>query len=109
MSIQLTDNAQGIGIRIQQEMTIYTAAEQQQVLYEQLRKGKNIQIDLSGVTEIDSAGLQLLLWLKRESGRQSLQLRLTEHSEAVVEVFEMLDLSKFFGDPIVLAKQRTSS
>ena len=80
------------------DMTIYTASDQKQQLLDYLRSTKQAQIDLSGVTEIDSAGIQLLMFLKQEALLGNIQLALIHHSKAVVEVLELLNLSKFFGD-----------
>ena len=90
-------------LAIQGEITIYTALEQKNALYEYLQNTKELQIDLSGVDELDSAGLQILLFMKREAAEHQIKFSLTQHSQAVVEVFELLDLSKHFGDPIVLS------
>jgi len=90
-------------LAIQGEMTIYTALEQKQALSEHLNDCKELHIDLSGVDELDSAGLQILLFMKRAAAEHQIKLCLTQHSQSVIEVFELLDLSKHFGDPIVLS------
>ena len=92
-----------IQLVIQGEMTIYTALEQKNALSRHLHTANELQIDLSGVNEIDSAGLQLLLFLKREATEHQIKLNLVQHSLEVVEVLELLNLTKHFGDPIVLS------
>ena len=62
-----------------------------------------LEIDLSGVTEIDTSGVQLLMLAKRRSLAIQRELRLCAHSPAVTEVFELLDLAAFFGDPLLTA------
>lgn len=104
MAINIKQQKKGFTeLAIQGEMTIYTALEQKQTLTEHLKHSKDLQLDLSGVEEIDSAGLQLLLFFKREAAEHGKKFSLTQHSQAVIEVFELLDLSKHFGDPIVLS------
>lgn len=104
MAIEIKQPENGVTqLAIQGEMTIYTALEQQKILSENLYNRKELQIDLSGVSEIDSAGLQLLMFLKREAAEHQIKLSLTQHSQAIIEVFELLNLSKHFGDPIVLS------
>lgn len=61
-----------------------------------------LEIDLSGVTEFDSAGVQLLLALQRELQQHGRALRLLQHSAAVIEVFALYELSAHFGDPVLL-------
>jgi len=90
-------------LAIQGEMTIYTALEQKKALFDCLKTSKELHIDLSRVDELDSAGLQVLLFMKREASKRQTTFCLTQHSQAVVEAFELLDLGKHFGDPIVLS------
>lgn len=110
MAIDVIKKQKGaIQLAIRNEMTIYTALEQKQQLAEYLKSVRHIQVDLAGVTEIDSAGLQLLMFMKQESTRHGIQLTLVQHSEAVVEVLGLFDLSTYFGDPIVISADWKSS
>ena len=105
LTIEASDNNGITTIAIQGEMTIYTALEQRDQLAEYLKPNQAIQIDLAAVSEIDSAGLQILLWLKQETSH----LTLINHSRAVVDVFELLNLTTHFGDPIVLSSHWKTS
>jgi len=58
-----------------------------------------VEVDLSGVNEIDTAGLQLMLQLKRKCGTR---LRLVNHSPAVLQILDLSNLGAQFGDPVVL-------
>lgn len=89
-------------------MTIYQAGEIHEKFKTQLAACESLEIDLRHVTEIDTAGLQLLLALKREAVAEGKSVTLTMHSEAVVDVFELLNVAHEFGDPLVLSKQATS-
>ncbi len=103
MAIEVKQRQQGITqLAIQDEMTVYTARAHKQTLIQHLNTAKELQIDLGGVGEIDSAGVQLLMFLKREAAERGVKLSLNRHSQAVVEVVELLNLSKHFGDPIVI-------
>lgn len=54
-------------ITIKGELTIYQAEESARILFEDLSLfEKPIKVDLSAVTEIDTAGIQILLMLKRQ-------------------------------------------
>ena len=105
MTIEASDHNGITTIAIQGEMTIYTALEQKNQLADYIKPNQTIQIDLAGVSEIDSAGLQILLWLKQEIA----QLALINHSRAVVDVLELLNLTTHFGDPIVLSSHWKTS
>jgi anti-anti-sigma factor len=84
------------------EMTIYTAAGQYSGLRQRLEEGKPLELDLSGVTEMDSAGVQVLMMLKKGIDESGGELHLVGHSRPVVEIFELLDLQSHFGDPVLI-------
>ena len=86
-------------LRIEGELTIFRALELKDAL---LAQPLPLEIDLSGVTELDSAGVQLLLLAKKTALGQQRELRLVAHSPAVIEVFELLNLAAHFGDPLVM-------
>ena len=67
-----------------------------------LRQARVLEIDLSGVIELDSAGLQVLMLAKQTAAAEQRELRLVQHSPAVVDVFELLDLVAFFGDAVLI-------
>lgn len=98
------------GWRPEGEWTIYRAhelkAEWQAAL---AAAGPTLELDLSGVTELDTAGVQVLMQAKRDAQARACQLRLSRHSAAVLEVFELLNLAPYFGDPLVMASARTES
>ncbi len=110
MAIEVKQQKKGVThLAIQDEMTIYTVLEQKRQIFDSLKSAKELQIDLGGVTEIDSAGVQLLMFLKQEAAGRDVKLCLLQHSRAVVEVLELLNLSKHFGDPIVISADWKSS
>ena len=90
----------GAVLRIAGEFTIFRAAEFKPLL---LDEPAPIEIDLSAVTEIDTAGVQLLMLAKQEALRHQRELRLVGHSPAVLEVFELLNVAAYFSDPLVMA------
>ncbi|HJV82004.1 STAS domain-containing protein [Noviherbaspirillum sp.] len=84
-------------------MTIYRANELKQSLLAAIREAPVLEIDLSAVTEIDTAGVQLLMLARKAAQANGHALRMVAHSAAVVEAFELLNLAAYFGDPIVIA------
>jgi anti-sigma B factor antagonist len=90
-------------LRIQGALTIYRAAELKETLLAALPAAGPLEVDLSGVTELDSAGLQLLMLTKITAQAQACELRLVGHSPAVLEVFDLLNLAAYFGDQLVIS------
>ncbi|WP_028302000.1 STAS domain-containing protein [Oceanospirillum beijerinckii] len=102
MSIDVENNNGVCRVVVKDEMTIYTAAAMKTDLMDQLTRCDELEISLQDVSEMDSAGLQLMLLLKSEEQKLKKELRFVKHSQAVIDVLEILDLVAHFGDPIVL-------
>ncbi len=85
------------------ELTIYHAAEARTRLGEELAADPALEVDLSGVEELDTAGAQVLLWLKREARARGGAVPFTHHSPAVLEVLDQLNLAGAFGDTLLIA------
>ena len=100
MSRHEAKKSEGGALRIEGELTIFRAAE----LMPQLLASPAPQtLDLSGVTEIDSAGLQLLMLVNREAGQQGKTLEISGHSPAVQQVLDFCNLVGVFGDPMLIS------
>jgi ABC-type transporter Mla MlaB component len=76
------------------EMTILTASDQFQRLGQALTAGSELHLDLSGVTEFDTAGLQLLLLARREAERVGSVLTFLNPSEPVQDVLRVVWLGE---------------
>lgn len=81
------------------ELTIFAAQSLKERLLAALGKGSEIEVDLSRVSEMDTAGIQLLLAAKHEADARSQTLRFVAHSPVVVDTLELCELSSHFGDP----------
>lgn len=82
------------------EMTIYRAAELKLQMLDSLNAAETLEIDLSAVSELDSAGVQLMLLLQREASANGKTMTWTHHSEAVSEVLTLLNLDSMLGNPV---------
>jgi anti-anti-sigma factor len=80
-------------LTLEGELTIYRAAELKPLL---LSDPPPRSIDLSGVTEIDTAGVQLLMQAKKMALQSHQSFQLLAPSHAVAEVFELLNIFSFF-------------
>jgi len=49
------------------ELTIYTALDKKAAILSHLKSGKKLEVDLSKISEIDAAGIQLMILAKREA------------------------------------------
>lgn len=92
-------------LAIVEDMTIYHAAAQKPQLLEALAAADVLEIDLSAVAEIDTAGFQLLILVKREARRLGKEARIVAHSQAVREVLDFFNVAADFGDPMLIPAQ----
>lgn len=84
------------------ELTIYRAAELRATLLGALAAGDgDLHIDIGGVTEVDSAGVQLLLAAQKSARARQRTLRLAGHSDALADVLRLLDLDAQLAAPSV--------
>ncbi|MDO9596360.1 MAG: STAS domain-containing protein [Azoarcus sp.] len=98
----MSTNAAMTHLEISGELTIFTAAELRQQLLEALGAGLDVEVDLSRVGEIDSAGLQLMLAAKQEAAGRKRALHFTGHSAAVCDALELCKLFGQLGDPVLV-------
>lgn len=92
-------------LRIEGELTIYRANELKAAL---LNEPAPIEVNLCGVNEIDTAGVQLLMAAKKAAVAAQRDFRLVAHSPAVIDVFELLNVAAYFGDPLVMDSRTVS-
>lgn len=89
-------------LSISEDLTIYHALEQKQMLLDALAATDELELNLAQVAEMDTAGLQLLVLLKKESQRLGKRLRIVAHSQAVSSVIDFCNMAAEFGDPLVI-------
>jgi ABC-type transporter Mla MlaB component len=83
--------------------TIFEATDLKAELLAALYKAETtLEIDLSGVEEVDSAGMQLLIMLKREATRTDKRLIYSHHSPSVIALIELMELGEYLGDPMLI-------
>lgn len=91
--------ATGFRFAIGAGLSIYEVAELKPRLLEAVAQHAVLDIDLSRVVNIDSAGIQLLMLAKVHALAHDHPLRLVEHSPAVLEIFELFRVAGYFGNP----------
>jgi anti-sigma B factor antagonist len=86
-------------LRIAGEMTIYEAAALYEKLLASLSECDALELDLTGVTELDTAGFQQLYLLRREAVGNGKSLRISAHSAATRDVLDLFRMHPHFADP----------
>lgn len=92
-------------LKLSGELTIYRAAEMKAQLLSALEACPDrLEVDLAEVSDLDSAGLQVLVVAKQVSVARGIDMQLIGHSLPVVQVFELLNVAGIFGDPLVISQ-----
>ncbi len=92
MGIEIKSENGQYQARIEGDMTIYTAGEYRETLLEQCHSREGLELDLEHVSEIDAAGLQLLVALKKHLDDTESGLRLMKTSESVQKALALTQL-----------------
>lgn len=100
MGIETEYKGKTVSVALAGELSIYSVAEIKAGLSEAMTSTDEIEVDLSGVTEMDTAGLQLMLIAKRNPGKK---VRFTNHPPAVLRLIDLANLGGVLGDPLVIA------
>ncbi len=100
MPMNLEQKQRTASATIDQELSIYCVNEYRDTLAPLLGGLDELHIDLSRVTELDSAGLQWLMALKQL--QPAVRVSFEHHSRAVTDVLDLLDLLAGFQDPVLL-------
>ena len=85
------------------DIVLSHAEEAKNLMLDALAGCRELEVDLSQISDMDSAGLQLLIMLKRQARARQKVLRLVRHSETVIDMLETVNLVGYFGDPLVLS------
>jgi len=97
MDIEVINDEGLCRTQVEGELTIYTVANYRQAFLEQSRGCNGMKMDLAGVTEIDTAGVQLLVALRQHLIGTESGLQLCNSSESVQEALELTRLAGQFA------------
>ena len=92
MGVEITKNGNMSSVSIDGEMTVCSAARIKKEIFEDVVWDKAVSFDLSGVSEMDTAGFQLLMLAKKEAALKNCIFSVKAHSmatSAVIELFNM--------------------
>jgi|SRR5690625_2501855 len=93
-------------LRLHCDLTIFQVGQLWPALKDSLAQVQ--EIDLVEVNEFDTAGVQLLLMLKRAAAEQQQPLHLVNHSVAITDLLGLINVGGMLGDPVVLPSERST-
>ena len=97
MPVALRKRKKEHALAFTEEVTIYQAeaiAGQLKEVVDSLKEShKPLVLDLKGVTDMDSSGVQLLLALKKSLAAKDFAVDRTDHGSASLSIFELYQLT----------------
>ena len=96
MAIHVENKDGSCNIRLSEELTIYTCAEYRQTLLEQCDFSNPVIVDVTGINEVDTSGLQLLMALKNQQDNLNAGLQLVGDNQYLAGVLEHMQLEHIF-------------
>lgn len=96
-------------LAIEGEMTVPLVEELKEAILPVIAQSWEIEIDLSRVSEVDCAGLLLMMAVKLEAIKRGRELYFIRHSEPVREMLGLWGLGRLFNAPAATALARSGS
>ncbi|VAW51218.1 hypothetical protein MNBD_GAMMA06-2176 [hydrothermal vent metagenome] len=88
MAIKIVNDADKSILSIDGELTIYSAAEYKKYLVENFTSEHTLEVNLEGVEEIDTCGLQLLAAMCKQLSDNGNEINIAATSEVAKEALE---------------------
>ena len=85
-------------IIISGELSIYCAMEVYQEYFQQLKVKEITLLKLGSITEIDTAGVQVLIMLMKIISEQNSSYQITDLGEALTDYSNLFQLNRYFID-----------
>lgn len=99
MGIEIEQRDKAARVRLSGDLTIYTVAEIKAALAQAMDSADTLEVDLADITDMDTAGLQLMLIAKRRIGKT---VSFVKHSPVVLRFIDLANLGGVLGDLLVV-------
>ncbi len=99
MSVDVQQEGTRAKVLVSGEFTIYTVGDIKARLAEVMQNCDDIEVDLADITEVDTAGVQLMLIAKRNPGKNVV---FTNHTPALLRLIDLASLGRTLGDLMVV-------
>lgn len=106
MHINATKNGDHVKAKLQDSLDISNVSEARDNILQLLNSGNAIRFDLSSMTEIDTAGVQLILAVRKEAQVQGKECRFVHPSPPVEDVFRALGRGGIFDESVLTAQAK---
>ncbi len=80
-------------LRLEGSLTVYEVGEMREVLLTSLEEDQDLFVDITGITDCDTTGVQLLVSARKKAGNDKKKFVITGASDAVRKAAECIGLS----------------
>jgi len=98
MKMSLTQHGETMHAHLRENLDIQDIQDSKDSFVDLLKTNEQIVFDLSAIEEIDTAGIQLMLLIKRESVKQGKPCTFVNPSDSVKEALDLLFLSELCSE-----------
>ena len=107
MSLNVNINDGTFILTVSGDMTVSSLLDIKESILEGISGVQNVEIDLSGVEDMDSAGFQVLYAIKKYAEANKLHFRLSAYSRSVLTYMDTYNMHDHFKtDQASLTKER---
>ena len=101
MSFSIDMKDKTLLLRVTGDMTAYSAQEIKEGVVEKILKADRVELDLSDVEDMDSAGFQLMYAIKKHADSRQMELKLDTYSSVVMTCMKTYNMLAQFdiNDP----------
>jgi anti-sigma B factor antagonist len=106
MYVNITKSQGTVKAKLHDALDVAEVAESRDHLLQILEAGDSIRLDFSSLTEIDTAGVQLALALRKEAVALGKDCRFVHPSPPVEEVFRLLGCAGIFDESVLTSQAK---
>lgn len=99
MKIMVNKKGEGLKLRLSETFDIACIRDAKEKLGPILQMERDLVVDLSALTKMDTAGIQLLMLVKREANRKGFGCQFIHPASSIAAVLEMFHLPGLVVDP----------
>jgi len=104
-TLEKTGDDESVTVAVTGDLTIYTVAQLKEDFKSIINHYKKTEIDFSGIRQVDTAGIQLLLFFKKYNDSADHQLIFRSHSRELLKYMDLYGTAGMFTDKIALKKE----
>jgi len=99
MKMMVNNKPDHVGVRLAETLGIACIHDAKEKFGQLLAMGRDLVVDLSGLEEIDTAGIQFLMLVKREADRNGFECRFAHPRSNLAETMEYFHLPGLLVGP----------